>query len=445
MKLFNCAKPSLQPGLVVGAMCLVINAWVSPVQAQGKAPAAPATAASGQSKLDCGMNTGQRATGEPILLGGLVSKTGPDDFSASGVSATAYFRCVNDNGGINGRPINYILADDKWDPKEAREAAERLLFERKVVALVGGSSFPECDANEDLYKRLNLTVLLGTGVERKCFFSPHIAAVNTGPRISGLIAVQHAVKRVNAKSVVCVAIPFYDQSDWDCAGLRDWGAKAGVTVRTVVFDPEKFNPVDVMARATAAPRPQVVMFSVPRGILIPLLQEAQKRDLARDTLFASTAAAYNPEVAAAMGPYWKDRLVVNLEFAPVDSTGPDNLNWRAVMNKYAARTDTRDAFSQGGYLAARAVTQAMLTLKPDQINRQTVNEAIRRVRNVKSDMLCRPFYVAPAGQRNNANYSGPVAVFNGSGWTKDPAGCITVVDGELSDVLASERRLGLLK
>lgn len=92
-----------------------------------------------------------------------------------------------------------------------------------------------------------------------------------------------------------------------------------------------------------------------------------------------------------MGPYWKDRLVVNLEFAPIDSSGPDNLNWRVVMSKYAARTDTRDAFSQGGYLAARTITQALLTLKPDQTNRQTVNDAIPRVRNVKSDMLCHPF------------------------------------------------------
>lgn len=428
--------------VVLGA-CLLWGAGAAHAQATGKVQGDAGGAS--LSKLDCGLNNGQRATGEPILLGGLVSKTGPDDFSASGVSATAYFRCVNDNGGIHGRPITYILADDKWDSKEAREAAERLLFERKVVALVGGSSFPECDANEDLYKRLDLTVLLGTGVHSKCFFSPHIAAVNTGPRISGLIATQHAVKRANAKSVVCVTHTIPGLGDWICNGLRDWALKAGLKVRVVHFDIPAFKPTEVIDEVLSAERPQVVLFNLSRGLLIPLLQEAQKRDLARDILFASSAPAYNPEVAAAMGPYWKDRLVVNLEFAPIDSTGTDNLNWRAVMNKYAARTDTRDAFSQSGYLAARAVTQAMLTLKPDQINRQTVNEAIRRLRSVKSDMLCRPFYVAPAGQRNNANYSGLVAVFNGSGWNKAPGGCITVVDPELADVLASERRLGLIK
>lgn len=429
-------------GLLAGAWMLgcIGAAWA---QAPSKVVANDVAAAHG--KLDCGLNSGQRASGEPILLGGLVSKTGPDDFSASGVSATAYFRCVNDNGGIHGRPIQYLVVDDKWDPKEAREAAERLLFERKVVALVAGSSFPECDANADLYKRLDLIVLLGTGVHRNCFHSPHIASVNTGPRISGLIATQQAVKRANAKSVVCVVHKIPGIGDWACNGVRDWALKSGLQVRVVHFDAANFRPSEVMDDVIKPDKPQVALFNLPRGMLIPLLQEAQKRDLAKDILFASSAPAYNPEVATAMGAYWKDRLVVNLEFAPIDSAGPDNLNWRAVMNKYAARTDTRDAFSQGGYLAARVVTQALLTLKPDQINRQTVNDAIRRVRNIKSDMLCRPFYVAPAGQRNNPNYSGPVAVFNGSGWAKDPAGCVVAADTELADVLAAERRLGLLK
>lgn len=34
--------------------------------------------AQSEPKLDCGLSTGQRATGEPIYIGGIVSKTGPD-------------------------------------------------------------------------------------------------------------------------------------------------------------------------------------------------------------------------------------------------------------------------------------------------------------------------------------------------------------------------------
>ncbi|MEY4254517.1 MAG: hypothetical protein RLZZ566_1987, partial [Pseudomonadota bacterium] len=50
----------------------------------------------------CGLSNGKAATGEPIQLGAIVGKTGPEDFSSSARSATAYFKCVNANGGING-------------------------------------------------------------------------------------------------------------------------------------------------------------------------------------------------------------------------------------------------------------------------------------------------------------------------------------------------------
>jgi branched-chain amino acid transport system substrate-binding protein len=37
----------------------------------------------------CGANTGKAATGEPIVIGGIVSVTGPDNFSSSGLAAAA--------------------------------------------------------------------------------------------------------------------------------------------------------------------------------------------------------------------------------------------------------------------------------------------------------------------------------------------------------------------
>ena len=38
----------------------------------------------------------------------------------------------------------------------------------------------------------------------------------------------------------------------------------------------------------------------------------------------------------------------------MDSTGPDNTNWKAVMDKYGNKSDPRDTFSQAGYLSAKA-------------------------------------------------------------------------------------------
>lgn len=39
------------------------------------------------------------------------------DFSSAPLAAKAYFECVNANGGINGRPIEFVLEDDGLDPR----------------------------------------------------------------------------------------------------------------------------------------------------------------------------------------------------------------------------------------------------------------------------------------------------------------------------------------
>src|SRR5262249_36569485 len=79
--------------------------------------AAASQPAAAEDKKLCGLGNGQKATGEPILVGSVVGRTGPDDFSAGARAAAAYFKCVNDNGGINGRPIEYVVEDDQWNPE----------------------------------------------------------------------------------------------------------------------------------------------------------------------------------------------------------------------------------------------------------------------------------------------------------------------------------------
>jgi branched-chain amino acid transport system substrate-binding protein len=37
--------------------------------------------------------------------------------------AQAYFNCVNDNGGINGRPIQYVVAEEQTNPQQVAALA----------------------------------------------------------------------------------------------------------------------------------------------------------------------------------------------------------------------------------------------------------------------------------------------------------------------------------
>ena len=95
----------------------------------------------------CGLNNGKQATGTPIPIGSINGVTGPDDFSSSGRAADAYFKCVNANGGINGRPVKYLMVDDQWRPDVASQVATKLVKDDQVVAMIGSNSIVECRAN----------------------------------------------------------------------------------------------------------------------------------------------------------------------------------------------------------------------------------------------------------------------------------------------------------
>lgn len=86
-------------GLVIGLFLTLVSAF------------------SAHAAASCGDNSGKPATGEPIVIGAITGKTGPDDFSNSTKAAKAYFDCLNANGGIKGRPVKYLVEDDQWNPE----------------------------------------------------------------------------------------------------------------------------------------------------------------------------------------------------------------------------------------------------------------------------------------------------------------------------------------
>ena len=142
------------------------------------------TAAGAHAQDHCGLSNGQKATGEPIQLGAIVGKTGPEDFSSAARAAEAYFKCVNANGGIHGRPIVYTVQDDNWNPEVAAQAASKLVKDTNIVGAVGSTSFVECGANNKLYEQEGVAVIAGVGVPRACFYAKNYAPFNQGPRLS---------------------------------------------------------------------------------------------------------------------------------------------------------------------------------------------------------------------------------------------------------------------
>ena len=198
---------------------------------------------------NCGLNNGKVATGEPIEIGAIVGKTGPADFSSPALAANAYFKCVNENGGINGRPIAYSIEDDGWKPEQAAQVAAKLVKDKQVVAMVGSSSFVECGVNEALYEAENVLVVAGVGVPRDCFHAKNIAPTNEGPRLSNLGAVMYMVKTFHSKNIVCISPNIPGVGDFSCDGIKAWVAQqGGIDYHMILIDPATPDATSIFSR-----------------------------------------------------------------------------------------------------------------------------------------------------------------------------------------------------
>ena len=399
-----------------------------------------AATASAHAQDKCGLSNGKKASGEPIQIGAVVGKTGPEDFSSAARAAEAYFKCVNANGGINGRPIAYTVQDDTWNPEVAAQAASKLVKDTKVVGMVGSTSFVECGANAKLYEQEGVAVVAGVGVPRACFYSKNYAAFNQGPRQSTIGAAQYIAETFKLKNVTCVAPGIPGFGDWVCGGVESWGKANGVNVKQVIFDPGQIDGNAIVLQVSAT-KPDGVVLGMPRGMMLPILTAAEQQDMGKSIKWGLPTSAYNAEMPKAAGKYWDGKLYVHMELQPLDNDGPDTKNWKAIMAKYGDKKDPIDSFSQAGHLAARLATDAMLGIK-GPIDRKSVADAFKGIKNQRTDMLCGPWYYG-AGDRHQPNHSGRIAQLTGGGF-KTLTGCFQSKDADLADVLAIEAQGGLV-
>jgi branched-chain amino acid transport system substrate-binding protein len=74
-------------------------------------------------------------------IAGLTSGLGPDTFSASLFGARAYFEKLNEDGGVNGRKVEFVECDDQGANNGNVGCARKLVDDDEVFALAGVTAF----------------------------------------------------------------------------------------------------------------------------------------------------------------------------------------------------------------------------------------------------------------------------------------------------------------
>jgi ABC-type branched-subunit amino acid transport system substrate-binding protein len=109
--------------------------------------AASSGGAAAQKKYDTG------ATDSEIKIGNIMPYSGPASaYGVIGKTEAAYFKKINDAGGINGRKINFISYDDSYSPPKTVEQARKLVESDEVLFIFNPLGTPP---NSAIHKYMN--------------------------------------------------------------------------------------------------------------------------------------------------------------------------------------------------------------------------------------------------------------------------------------------------
>src|SRR5260370_27032362 len=286
----------------------------------GSSPAATSSSAGTTvSTSQCGTNPGVKATGTPIPLGGIVTNQPGTSFTDIANMASAYFACVNDNGGINGSPIKYYSATEQTNAAQIAADARQLVQTDHVVGIVGNTSILECTINHSYWEKLGFQIV-DSGIAPECYSTSNSAAVNMGPRYSSDGAVQYALSQHVSKVV-------FDQSNVPGTGYIGAGpaalaaaAHVPIVQLTENVPISDANSVAIKEVNDAGPNGAVVLnFTPPEALVI--LQAAQKLGLEhRVKLWGCSTPCDTDFMAQSLCAKWNNKLIVNYVLTPPTMT-----------------------------------------------------------------------------------------------------------------------------
>jgi branched-chain amino acid transport system substrate-binding protein len=399
VRVWSGGRALVAAAVVVGALGLASCGDDEEGSGGGGGGGGGGTEAVAQGEPKCGLGNGKKASGEPIKLGALITKQPGVDFTDITETAGAYFDCVNDNGGINGRPVQYIPEEEQSNPQQVGSLATKLYEDEKVLGFVGNSSFIDCAVNHEYYEKNDLYVI-AAGIARECYFGTNIRNLNMGPYFSTLGAAQYLVRQgIKGLAIANTKAP---GADFNNLGAEELAKENGIKAKGFLEEvPIQDGASVALKLVQAAGEGGGVVITFTPSEALKILQGAEQQGLIDKVKWACATPCNDKSISDALGEQWNDKLGINAELNLVDSTGPDNSNWRKVLTKYSPDTAV-GSFSQMGYVSALVATKALLTIEGD-VTKESVNEAFKSSKDIETDILCKPW--SWGGEQYLSNYA----------------------------------------
>jgi branched-chain amino acid transport system substrate-binding protein len=345
-----------------------------------------ATPASAQKKYDTG------ASDTEIKIGQTVPFSGPASaYAGIGKTQAAYFKMVNDEGGINGRKINFIQYDDAYSPPKTVEQVRKLVESDEVLLtfqLIGTP--PNAAVQKYLNQKKVPQLFAATGASRftdpKNF--PWTMGFNPNYQSEGRIYGKYILANYpNAK----IGVLFQN----DDLG-RDYvtGLKEGLgdKAKTMIVGETSYELTDPTIDS------QIVKL---KSLGADLFYDASTPKFAAQAIKKIADLAWKPvhildinatSVGAVMKPAGlensKGIISVNYGKDPLDPKWKDDAGMKkffAFMAKYYPEGDKDSSFNTYGFSTAQLLVH-VLKAAGDNLTRENVMKQATSLNNVQLDL-----------------------------------------------------------
>ena len=317
------------------------------------APAAAATAAPTAAKpVVVGV------TDTEVVIGSWGPQDGPAGFyGVIDRVVDAYFKKVNEDGGVNGRKIRFIYENDSYQPAKTVAAVKKLVEEDKVFALVGGLGTPNNAAVMDYLVAANVPHVwpaTGSGI-LAVPFKKNIYAVQLNYTIEATLLTQYALDKVAAKKFAV----FYQNDGFGKEGLEAVQAelkKRGLAAAAAVsYETADTNFTAQALKLQTSGADTVILYAVPKpgGSII-----AEMGKIGFSPKLLSSSVINDPSIFQLAGPAIEGMLINAYLPAFDDVSNPKIVEYQAFMVKYAPKEQI-GGFSEVGYAYAQVFIEAL--------------------------------------------------------------------------------------
>jgi ABC-type branched-subunit amino acid transport system substrate-binding protein len=363
-----------------------------------------------------------QAKGE-IKLGQTMPYSGPASaYGTIGKLHQAYFKKINDEGGINGRTINLISLDDGYSPPKTVEQVRRLVEQENVLALFQTLGTPP---NTAIHKYVNAKkiphLFVATGATKwndpKNY--PWTFGFNPSYQTEGEIYAKYILKnRPNAKIAI-----LYQNDDYGkdlLAGIKNVlkGDKAKMIVAEATYevtDPTvdsqiltlKASGADTMINiCTPKFSAQAVRRVYDSGWKPPL---HIVNNVGASVGSVLTPAGLDKSEGVITVQYYKD------ESDPTWKDDKAMLEWRGFMGKHYTDGNVLDASNVYAYITANLMVDTLKLCKGNY-SKENIKHAAESIKGWKNGLLL-PGIVANTSPTDHSPIDqGQLAKFDGKKW-----------------------------